>query len=128
VQTVRGPLKDAVSWSLSLTHVERKEVTEMSNEGMLGISLSAAVPLWIEELKDREWEYIMKRARECSQVIAEKGDIILYKSKKPGGSAEAFNRMAEGVACLAFCLGGVTLFGQHWEAKLGESYFHQVKP
>jgi hypothetical protein len=79
--------------------------------------------LWIEELKDREWEYIMKRARECSQVIAEKGDIILYKSKKLGESANAFNRMAEGVACLAFCPGGVKFLGQHWEAKLGESYF-----
>ena len=95
----------------------------MSNQTILEMTLSAAVPLWIEKLKDYEWEYINERAKICSQVVAEKGDIILYKSKKPGGSAEAFNRLAEGTACLAFCPGGVTLFGQHWEAKLGESYF-----
>ena len=96
----------------------------MVSEHMLATALSAAVPMWIESLKDHPWEYINKRAKECSQVIAEKGDVILFRGKG-GETAEAFNRLAEGVACLAFVPGGVTLFGQHWEAKLGESYFEE---
>jgi len=94
-----------------------KEVT-MPDETLLAGMLEVAVPLWIEELNGKPWEYIQERAKECSQVVAEKGDIILFKSKKKGESAEAFNRMAEGVACLAFAPGGVDVFGLHFEAKL----------
>jgi hypothetical protein len=82
-----------------------------SLEMMLGI----AVPLWIEKLRHASWDYIMKRASECSDVIVYEADNILYKSKKKGETAEAFNRLAEGIACLSFVPGGVTVFGKHWE-------------
>lgn len=87
-------------------------------EAHLTLALSVAVPLWIEELRRMPWEYIQRRAKECANVVAEKGDVIQFRGGKKGESAEAFNRLAEGIACLAFAPGGVWLFGEHWEAAL----------
>jgi len=89
----------------------------MLDDSLLKMTLQIAVPLWIEKTKGKPWEYIVERAKECSQVIAEKGDIILFKSKKKGETAEAFNRLAEGIACLSFMPGGVDTFGLHFETK-----------
>lgn len=60
---------------------------------LLAIALSAAVPLWIEELKKRPGADVLERAKICGQHIA------------------------EGIACLAFAPGGVRLLGMHFEAK-----------
>jgi len=84
---------------------------------LLQTALDCAVPLWILRMQDQTWDYIQERATNCSKVIAEKGDLILFRSTKKGETAEAFNCLAEGIACLAFCPGGVDLFGRHWEAK-----------
>lgn len=84
---------------------------------LLSISLSAAVPLWIEELRHLPWSEIETLAKECSQVIAEKGDIIQYRSPKQGETAKAFNSLAKGIAALSFAPGGVKVFGMHFEAK-----------
>lgn len=59
-----------------------------------------SVPMWLLELHDRDLGYIEKRAHICSQAIAEKGDVLMYGSKKVGTAAGVFNRLAEGVACL----------------------------
>lgn len=80
--------------------------------------LSVAVPLWIDKIKSEPFETIQARAKICFGTIAHKGDTILFKSKKKGETAEGFNRLAEGIACLSFCPGGVTAFGSHFEAKL----------
>ena len=84
----------------------------------LQISLSAAVPLWIETFvqQDYTWADVSRIASESSQIIAEKGDLILFKSKKKGETAAAFNALARGVAALAFVPGGVTVFEMHFEA------------
>lgn len=89
----------------------------MDNEAALAGMLAVAVPMWIEQIRDMPWEEKMERAKECAQIVAEKGDVILYKSKKKGETAAAFNSLAEGVAILAFAPGGVTVFGMHFEAK-----------
>lgn len=73
--------------------------------------------MWMDRIKAIDFETILQRARICSQEIAEHGDNILYRSKKKGESAVAFNRLAEGIACLVFVAGGVTIFGLHFEAK-----------
>jgi hypothetical protein len=96
------------------------------NGELLTMTLSAAVPLWIDRLKLRPLAEVLERARECGQFIAEHGDIILYKSspaevRKFGGTAEAFNRLAEGLAALSFCPGGVRFMELHFEAKHPES-------
>lgn len=93
----------------------------MTSDSLLGISLGAAVPLWIERIIDEGWTWprVATEAQAAGQIVAEKGDVILYKSKKAGETAGAFNALAKGIACLAFAPGGVTVFGQHWEADVG---------
>ncbi len=86
------------------------ETTKM----LLATTLSASVPLWIEELKRRPWAYVSERARACGQVVAEKGDVIQFKGK---GTAEAFNALAEGLACLSFAPGGVRFMDMHFVAQ-----------
>lgn len=94
----------------------------MSDDALLSMALSAAVPLWIAEIRQRhtaaDWPVLQDRARECGDVVASRGDNVLYASKKNGESAAAFNRLAEGVAIGAFVPGGITVFGQHFEAHL----------
>lgn len=87
------------------------ETTRLLLAGMLAVT----VPLWIERMRRWPEESIFARAHECAQIVAEKGDVILYRGKK-GESAAAFNALAEGVAVLAFAPGGVTIFGLHFEA------------
>lgn len=86
----------------------------------LKTALLCAVPLWIEELRQRSWDDLCVIARESAQVIAEKGDIIMFRSPKKGESGKAFNALARGLACLAFAPGGVKFLGLHWEAKHGQ--------
>ena len=66
-------------------------------------------------------DYILERAQVCGQHIAERGDVLQFKGKTPkerAKTAEAFNRLAEGLACLALTApGGVTFLGVRWEAK-----------
>ena len=93
----------------------------MTDGTMLPVALAVAVPLWAEQIRREhagDWDYVLGRAKVCSAVIAEHGDDILFRSKLPGRSAEAFNRLAEGVACASFVPGGVTLFGQTWVNEL----------
>lgn len=84
---------------------------------LLSISLQCAVPLWQMQLQQRPWNLIASRAPELCDVIAHKGDVILFKSKKKGETAGAFNALAEAIALLSFFPGGVNIFGQRWEAE-----------
>lgn len=87
---------------------------------LLPIALSAAVPLWIDELASLTTAERLAMAQECSQVIAEHGDIILYRGGKKGETAAAFNMLAKGIAIGAYQPGGITAFGQHWCVNHGE--------
>jgi hypothetical protein len=81
---------------------------------LLPIALQAAVPLWIGRVRAMTLEQRQARAAELAQVIAERGDSILFRSGKRGESAAVFNALAEGLAIGAFQPGGVTAFGSHW--------------
>lgn len=81
---------------------------------LLPVALSAAVPLWIEKLRPLAPEQRLARSSGLAGIIAEHGDIILYRGGKRGESADAFNALAEGLGIGAFQPGGVTAFGQHW--------------
>lgn len=86
------------------------------NTELLKITLAAAVPIWILELKrNSNPDELLVRAKRCGQYIAEKGDVLQFGGKK-GQAAQAFNALAEGLACLAFAPGGVTFCGLHFEA------------
>jgi len=84
---------------------------------LLRTALQVSVPLYMARLAQEPWSRILVRARECAQVVAEKGDIILFRSKKPGQTAVVFNHLAEGIACLAFAPGGVKIFELHFQAQ-----------
>ena len=82
----------------------------------LTTSLQVAVPLWQAQLKTVPMDQLLVKVREAGQLIAENGDKLLYGSKVKGETATLFNKTAEAVAVLSFLPGGITLFGQHWEA------------
>lgn len=84
---------------------------------MLRSVLGCAVPLWVMDLKKLPWPEIEKIAKESAQIVAEKGDVLQFKSKKKGETAAAFNALAKGLAALSFCPGGVTFLGDHYESK-----------
>ncbi|MBI5529371.1 MAG: hypothetical protein HY897_23850 [Deltaproteobacteria bacterium] len=78
-----------------------------------------AVTLWIHDLQQRPWAEVekeMETIREFGKELAEHGDDLLYRSKKPGRTADLFNQTAKAVALLSFLPGGVILFGTHWES------------
>ena len=90
---------------------------------LLRTSLEVAVQLWIQLLQARPWSTFPNQAR-CQVLVAllaEHGDDVLYRSRKRGGSATAFNALAEAIATLAFAPGGVTAFGLHFEAQHPEA-------
>lgn len=87
------------------------------DDSLLKIALSAAVPLWIEELKNKPWAELQEQAKAAADVVASKGDLLMFRGKKKGESALAFNALAKGIAILSFAPGGVTTFGMHFEAK-----------
>jgi hypothetical protein len=116
------------------------EETRRDTDPLMAICLSFAVPLWIDMV--RTWSPDMRqvRAHEAGQVIAygagaaavatagkERNKTSSKKRKgkkgtalKPReGPAEVFNSIACGLAILAYCPGGVTWGGSHWEAKDG---------
>jgi hypothetical protein len=87
--------------------------------GLLDLALQAAVPIWIHRFKDTPLESVLnpKRLEELGDVIAEHGDVIMYRStKKKGQTAEAFNGLAEALARLAHCRGGVIFNAVRYEA------------
>jgi hypothetical protein len=94
-------------------------VSAPASTPVLLMTLQLAVPLWIERWKRLSWaertERLEKRAAECAEIVASKGDVLQYGGK---GCAEAFNALAEGLAILSFVPGGVKFHGLHWETKL----------
>jgi len=98
-----------------------KKKTESTSSGTnLGNALQLAVHLWIERIKAKGGPDAedRKKTGETSDILGERGDILLFGGGKQGEAADQFNRTAHGIAVLAFMPSGVTLFGQHWEAKV----------
>jgi len=91
----------------------------METETLLKLSLEVAVPLWIERIKQsgEPWDQMLSRAKHISTILGSTADMVLYRGKKAGESANAFNALAEGIAILSFAPGGVRAFGVHWETK-----------
>jgi hypothetical protein len=91
--------------------------TTIHAELLLQTSLSLAVPLCVESLRQRPWDDIAQRMPELSRVLSHDGDQILYRSRKPGETARAFTALVEAIAALSFAPGGVRAFGMHWESR-----------
>ena len=86
-------------------------------DDLLRIALSAAVPLRIMALHARGGpsDFDVRMAREGSQLIGEKGDLLMFRGGKLGETAQVFTVLVESLAVLAFCPGGVTFLGEHWD-------------
>ena len=79
-------------------------------------TLALAVPMWIDKMYREGWSFDRRygRAQACAQAIAAHGDSLQFRDKH---SAEAFNRLAEGLAIGAFQPGGVSFGTYHWQAQ-----------
>jgi hypothetical protein len=88
----------------------------MPDPEVLRAALSVAVPLQISELErcGGPGPSELAEAREVGQLLAEKGDVLMFKSPK-GETAKVFGRVARAIAVLAFCPGGVQVFGDRYE-------------
>lgn len=81
--------------------------------------LKIAVPLYIAEFKacGGPTSEDMQEASALSQVLGERGDILLFgggkKAKKGQISecADMFNKTAKAIAMLSFVPGGIEIFG-----------------
>lgn len=84
----------------------------------LPIVLSIAVPLWIMRLHQHGTipDDYQQRLNRIQSVLERNGESILYRTK-PGKTAESFNALAEGIALLSFCPGGVHCFGMTFNAE-----------
>lgn len=87
----------------------------------LAIALSAAVPLKITEYRQRGGpsdEDIRRVREESCWLIASQADSLLYRDHREprGKTAQIFNCLVDGLAVMAFCPGGVRMFGEHFEA------------
>jgi hypothetical protein len=81
---------------------------------LLRISLQAAVPLWIEDMRDWSLERRGRAAASCSQAIDAYSTASIFGTDEL--RAKAFNKLALGIACGAYQPGGITFLGDHWEA------------
>ncbi len=87
----------------------------------LANALSIAVTLKIAEFENDSYvptEEDMSEASTFATTLGEKGDILLYGSKKKGEVADLFNRLARAITILSYCPGGIDIFGCHFEANI----------
>lgn len=85
-------------------------------DALLKSMLPLAVFMNTPNFQQMPWERLQEIATEASQFMAEHGDDLLFKSKKKGDTAKAFNLFAKGVTVLSFAPGGVNIMGMHFEA------------
>lgn len=79
---------------------------------LLRSSLLVAVPLWYERVRYYSEETLRERARVCGEHVAGHGDVLMFREKKK--TADAFNHLAEGIACGARVPGGIKYAGLHF--------------
>lgn len=88
--------------------------------------VSAAVPLRIMAILQEYGEPMQQHwneAGDIGQLLAEKGDLVLFKGGKKGEAAAVANALAQAIAVLSFLPGGIEIFGQRFEAK---AYAHMM--
>ena len=102
--------------------MKKKKVENVKQDSntLLPNMLQMAVPLYVARLKEKHGPDAsdMAKASEWSEVMGERGDILLCGGGKKGEAAELFNGLSHAISVLSFMPGGITLFGQHWESKI----------
>lgn len=84
---------------------------------MMAQTLGMAVPLAMRALQDRGGPTAGDRASlsAVAKALAESGDQLIFGGPR---SRELFNATTRAIAILAFCPGGITIFGLHFEADM----------
>jgi hypothetical protein len=99
-------------------------VGEGVNDPLLAATLGLAVPLrlvelreWRQHFDDKGWARAQADATAAAQaVIQEVSDGLLFRTR-PGVAQRGFVALVDAIAWLAWCPGGITIFGQHWEER-----------
>lgn len=88
--------------------------------------LGLAVPMWIDKMRYWPASYREKRAHELGEELAASQGLVADDNpegrvprSERGEVAPQFNLLAQGLALIAFCPGGVVFAGQHWQAEAG---------
>ena len=89
--------------------------------------LGLAVPMWIDKMRWWRPAYREQLAHKIGEEIGAAQSLIADENaegrvprSERGAVAADFNLIAQGLALLAFCPGGVVFAGHHWEAQQGE--------
>lgn len=85
----------------------------MSDLELLAITLEAAVPLRILEVRGWTVDRRLEACRECAPVLASHGDDLQFGGKH---TQAAFAALVTGLACMAYQPGGVRFMGRTWVA------------
>lgn len=85
-----------------------------SDRDLLAVTLEALVPLRIFELRNAGDAERMRLAREASQEVAAHGDVIQFRGKRRGETANAVGWLVTGLAVGAYQPGGVRFMGLAW--------------
>lgn len=97
---------------------ESRKDLDPTTKAFLGLT----VPMWIEVMRPWHPDRRVHKGRELVEVIAYEQGIAAMCDPEARGTArkgelgKAFNAIAQGLACLAFCPGGIVFAGHHWEA------------
>lgn len=98
----------------------KKAVDDPIKLELIQLTLATAVPFAIDDLKriGGPTDGHFGEASAFATRLGAEGDTLLYRTK--GKTARMMDRLCEVVAVLAFCPGGISLFGLHFEAKTEE--------
>jgi adenosyl cobinamide kinase/adenosyl cobinamide phosphate guanylyltransferase len=103
----------------------RIEESRKNCDPLLAVFLGAAVPMWIDQMKDWTMEAVQQRAHSLTDVITSSQGIAAIVDPDARGTApkgekaRAFNALAEALACLAHGPEGICFGGHHWRARRG---------
>jgi hypothetical protein len=97
---------------------EQRAAYWAATQPLLQGMLTLAIPKCLDELDVLAGEVRQEMVRawreDAGPAVEERGDVILFRSKKRGESAKAFAALARGLAVLALNPGGVEFLGQVW--------------
>ena len=79
--------------------------------------LQVAVPLWVDKFWNQPFEELVAQGQKNVAWLSENGDSLMLPGRREGDTAKSFNAVAENLAILSFCPGGVDVFGLHFETK-----------
>lgn len=90
---------------------------------LMRLFLSTSVPMWIDEVRYWRPAYREQKAHEIGEEISASQELVadanvegrVGKGER-GWVAIGFNLLAQGLALLAYCPGGVVFAGHHWQA------------